>query len=229
VTTYTDRTAIAAYLGVTFTPEQATAADQVAAAVTLFIDRYTGRSWQTTSPVAGELDPVLPARIEYPSAAGVVYLQHAPAVAVSAVTLRTAYPNDPTTTPLVTSQYELIDAEHGVLTVAEVVYRYAGPILAAVDYTYADAVPEDIALAATMMGAAEMARQIAVQSSSASVAAHPELAGISSIAVGRNDIAITRTDTSAATVGGAAAGAELAPVGSTARTILDSYKRVVLA
>jgi hypothetical protein len=80
-----------------------------------------------------------------------------------------------------------------------------------------------------MIAAAEMARQIAVQSGSASIAAHPELAGISSIAVGRNDIAITRSDASAAAIGGAAAGADLAPVGSTARTILDGYKRYVLA
>jgi len=239
---YTTSADIALYLGVTFTPEQQAAADAVATAVTLYIDRYVGRSWQATSPVSGEAHAIVPPVPGDRGRPARVFLAHVPAVAVTAVTIRGSAPAA-TETVLTADQFELLDPEHGVVTlvtwwspwypdqlpVAPWLAPPYGDALALVDYTFGAAVPADVALAAQMIGAAEMARQIAVQSSSASVAAHPELAGLSSIAVGRNDLAITRTDTSAATVGGAAAGAELAPVGSTARTILDSYRRVVLA
>lgn len=225
--TYTDPTAIAAYLGVTFSPEQATAAGLVAEAVTLQIDAYTGLTWQTTTPITGELDPVLPSRVEYPGVAGVVYLQHTPAVAVSAVSLRSVYPNYTPTTVLDAKQFELVDPANGVVTLAAVGWWY--PMHAVVDYTYTAGVPADIQLAATMMAAAEMARQIAVQQASAVTEQHPEMAGLSSIAVGQNDIQLTRSATTGATGSGAAVGMQLAAPDSAARSILDSYKRIVIA
>jgi hypothetical protein len=248
VTTYTTAADIAAYLGVTFTPAQATAADQVAEAVTLYIDGYTGRTWQTASPVAAELDPVLPIPPSWlapggyappgggygipggwffsRTPAGVVYLRQTPALMVSSVSLRTAYPHA-VETVLDPSQYELVDAPHGVVTVAGV--SWAAGLLAVVGYTFTATVPADIELAATMMGAAEMARQIAVQQASAVTEQHPELAGLGSIAVGRNDIAITRSTVTAATGGGAAPKSDFLGVGSAAKAILDGYRRVVLA
>lgn len=224
---YTDSTAIAAYLGVTFTTEQAAAADAVGAAVTVFIDRYVGRSWQATSPVAGELDPVLPARTEYPGASGVAYLQHTPAVSVQAVSTRTPYPNG-AETPLDPAEYELLDPVHGVLTL--VGWPWSGGLLAVVDYTFAAAVPADITLAATMIASAEMARELAIQSAASASAAHPERDGIKSVSIGQNAVAVTYTDgASAATLGGGAAGSAYAPPGSAARAILDGYRRVVIA
>jgi hypothetical protein len=231
--TYTDATAIAAYLGVTFTPEQTTAAGQVAEAVTAFIDRYTGRSWQGTSPVTAEWLPLVAryddgAETTWPT----VYLRQRPSVAVTAVVLRSGGP-PATPTTLDPSQYELVDPQSGVLRLAlsgTGFDAYGHPVVALVDYTYADAVPPDIALASTMMAAAEMARQLAIAGSAAFSAAHPELDGLKSVAVGQNDVNISLADSaSAASAGGAAASASLAPPGSAARTILDSYRRVVLA
>jgi hypothetical protein len=233
MTTYTDAAAISAYLGVTLTPEQETQANNVALAVTSFIDRYVGRSWQGTSPVTAEWLPII-ARYDdgttttWPT----VYLRQRPAIAVSAVALRSGGPAA-TATPLDPSQYELIDAPAGVLRLAPSgagVDAYGQPVVALVDYTYADAVPADIALAATMMAAAEMARQLAIAGSAAFSAQHPELDGLKSIAVGQNDVNISLADSaSAASAGGAAASASLAPPGSAARTILESYRRVVIA
>src|SRR5262245_63585413 len=106
---------IAAYLGVTFTPAQAAQADALAIAVTNVIDRYTGRSWQGTSPVAGELANVVPGSPSWPGAYGIVYLARRPVESVSGVTLRTAYPHA-SESVLVNTEYELVDGPNGVLT-----------------------------------------------------------------------------------------------------------------
>ena len=225
---YTDSDAIEAYLGATFTPEQATAADAVAAAVTAFIDRYTGRTWQTVSPITGELRRITPPLPGGGLGSAVVFLAHTPVLAVSAVSVRSAYPNDDETV-LEVGAYELRDAAHGVVALDGWSSWWCGDLHAVVDYTYGDAVPADIALAATMIASGEMARQLAIQSSSGLAAAHPELAGLKSIAVGQNDITIQTSGTSAATSGGAAASGSLAPPGSAARAILDGYRRWVIA
>lgn len=227
--TYTDAVAIEAALGVTFTPEQAAQADAVAAAVTAFIDRYTGRSWQGVSPVTGELANVLPAGSAYPSAFGVVYLTQRPALAVSAVSLRSAYPLE-TATAVDVNQFELVDPPNGVLTLSGS-YGYPG-VLAVVDYTYADAVPADITFAATSIASAQMARALAVQRGSAAITAHPELAGLESIAVGQNDVSVKLSSavTSGSGAGTASAdGSSWAAPGSAVAAILDSYKRPVIA
>jgi hypothetical protein len=222
---YTDSEAIAAYLGVTFTSEQDQAAEQMAAAATAFIDRYTGRSWQATSPVAGELVPVLPARTEYPAASGVAYLQRTPAVAVSAVSVRTAYPNA-AETALDPASYELIDPSHGVLTVAGV--GWYADLWLAVDYTFADEAPPDIALAATTIGAGEMARVLSLAGHQSFISAHPELAGLQSIAVGQNDVNVQLADAPSASAASGAGSGWAAP-GSVVATILNTYRRVVIA
>lgn len=228
---YTTVDAIEAALGVTFTPEQAAQASQVVVAVTSFIDGYTGRSWQGTSPVAGELANVLPAGTAYPAAFGIVYLAHRPAESVTAVVLRSGYPNA-TETALTTDQFELIDGPAGLLTLTGG-YSYAYPdLLAVVDYTYADAVPADITLAATMIASGVMARTLAVQAGSAAIAAHPELAGLESVAVGQNDVSVKLS--SAVTSGsgaasGSAAGSSWAAPGSAVAGLLDPYRRPVIA
>ena len=225
---YTDSAAIAAYLGVTFTPEQAARADAVAAAVTTFVDRYTGRTWQGTSPAPGELANVVPSAGAWPGAFGIVYLQHRPAVGVLGIALRSPSPH-PTSTVLMPDQFELVDPTNGVVTLTGAGGSPYPGLVAVVDYEYVDAVPADIALAATMIAAGEMGRQLAIAASSAFAAAHPETAGLKSVSVGQNDVAVSFASTSASSSGGAAAGAALAPEGSAARAILDTYKRVVIS
>jgi hypothetical protein len=230
VTAYTTADQIAAMLGVTFTPGQAAQADALCQAITLFVDRYTGRSWQTVSPVSGERDQVVLAGpgTPYPPVAGVVFLQHTPAVGVTAVGVRTAYPNDQLV-PLDPAAYELLDPEHGVLTVAAG-YGWCVSLYAEVDYSYADAVPADITLAATMIGAGAMAKLIAVQGASGQVEAHPELAGVKSIAVGQNDVSITLADAGGSLAGAVSeSGSAWAQPGSAVAMILDGYRRVVIA
>jgi hypothetical protein len=228
---YTDAAAIEAYLGVAFTPEQTAAAGEVASAVTIQIDRYIGRSWQGVSPVVGELRHLIPPMPGGAYPATVAFLARAPVVAVTAVSVRSGSPNGAETV-VAAVDYELIDPASGIVAIA-IWYQdwWNGSPLAVVDYTYADEVPADIGLAATMMASAEMARQLAIQGSASAASGRPsDLDGVKSLSVGQNDIAVTFEDgASAATSGGSASGSALAPPGSAARTILDSYRRVVIA
>lgn len=228
---YTTAAAIAAYLGVTFTPEQEALAEHLAESATAFVDRYTGRTWQTVSPVVGELVNVLPGSAAWPGAYGIVYLAGRPAVAVSAVVLRTGYPHA-TETTLASDQYELVDPTNGILTLVGG-YGYGYPdLLAFVDYTYADTVPADIALAATMIAAGQMSRVVAGQRGAAAIEAHPELAGLESIAVGQNDVSVKLSSAVTSGSGAAsasAAGSSWAAPGSAVAAILDGYRRPVIA
>jgi hypothetical protein len=243
VTTYTSSDQIGAALGITLTPGQAQQADALAQAITLWIDGYTGRSWQGVSPVAGELSRlVVPHPGDTLSAypfgwyGGLArcYLAHAPVAAVTSVGLRTAWPNAPVM-PLDPSRYELVDPEHGVLTVPGYGYGYLSgwygvEALAVVDYSYADAVPADITLAATMIGSGAMAKLLAVQNATGAVEAHPELAGLSQIAVGQNDVNVQLADPSGSLASSvSAAGSGWAQPGSAVAAILDGYRRIVLA
>jgi len=175
VTAYTDATKIAAYLGVTLTAAQITQAAVVADAATLWIERYTGRSWQTASPIANELHTIIGDR---------VFLSHRPVVAVSAVKTRGSY-EDATETTLTSDQYELLDATNGVLLLEG---WSSGDELALVSYTHTmTTVPADVGLAATMLASAWLSGSVV-----------PGSIGAQSIAVGQNDVAITfgsgRTD-----------------------------------
>lgn len=228
---YTSATAIAAYLGETFTPAQATQADAIAVAVTSFIDRYTGRSWQGTSPVVDEWLPII-ARYDDGAATTrpTVYLRNRPAIAVSGVSLRSGGPGAPSVA-LKTTEYELVDPAHGVVRMVPTISGTDGfgdAVIALVDYTYGTAVPPDIALAATMIGASEMARILSVQESSDLISAHPELAGLQSVSVGQNDVNVQLADATAA-AGATDAGSSWVTPGSATAAILNSYKRVVVA
>jgi hypothetical protein len=149
---------------------------------------------------------------------------------VSAVSVRSGSPNG-TETVVAAGDYELIDPASGIVAIAIWSQDWWDARLAVVDYTYPDEVPADIGLAATMMASAEMARQLAIQGSASAASGRPsDLDGVKSLSVGQNDIAVTFEDgASAATSGGSASGSALAPPGSAARTILDSYRRVVIA
>jgi hypothetical protein len=164
---YTDATKIAAYLGVTLTAGQITQAGEMAAAATLWIERYVGKTWQGTSPITNEMHTILGDR---------VYLTHRPVSAVSAVKTRADYADADETT-LSSGQYELLDATNGVLLVQG--WAPSGG-LALVTYTHTmTTVPADVALAATMIASAWMGGALA-----------PGTIGAESIAVGQNDINI---------------------------------------
>jgi hypothetical protein len=227
---YTDADAIEAYLGAAFTPEQTTAAGEVAAAVTIQIDRYTGRSWQGVSPVTGELHRLIPPMPGGAYPATVAFLAHAPVLAVTAVSVRSGSPNG-TETAVAAGDYELMDPASGVVALAIWSQDWWDDAWAVVDYTYPDEVPADIGLAATMIASAEMARQLAIQQASAAVLAKPpNTMGLKSLSVGQNDVAVTFDDQNAgANAGGSSASGVLWAHGSAALVILDSYKRVVIA
>ncbi len=164
---YTDATAIAGYLGLTLTSPQQTQATTLAAAATAWIDRYTGRSWQASSPVADELHELV---------GDTVYLTNRPVTAVTSVKTRERYADAGTTT-LDASQYELLDATNGVL----LILGWAGAgRLALVTYTHSvSAAPDDVELAATMIAAAWLSQAL-----------RPSTEGVEQISVGQNDISV---------------------------------------
>ncbi len=163
---YTDATKIAAYLGRTLTADQQTQATAMAEAATLWIERYTGKSWQAATPITNELHIILGDR---------VYLTHRPVVAVSAVKLRQMYADADETT-LTSGQYELVDPENGLLLVQG--WSTWNGTYALVSYTHTmTSVPADVALAATMIAASWMSGSLA-----------PTTNGLSEISVGQNDV-----------------------------------------
>lgn len=229
---YTTADAMETLLGVSFTPTQTAQADAICAAVTAFIDGYTGRTWQTSSPIADEWDPVLPSLPTlWPASFGIVYLQHWPVASVTAISLRTASPNA-TPTVLTASQYELVDPRQGVVTLADVVVSSPSGLVAVVDYVYSDEVPADVEHAALRIASGEMARLLAVQGGSAALDAHPELAGLESISLGQGDITVKAASgiSSGSLAGaGSAAGSSWVTPGSAVAAILNRYVRVVIA
>lgn len=164
---YTDATAIAGYLGVTLTSAQQTQAGVLASAATAWIDRYTGRSWQSSSPITDELHELV---------GDTVYLNARPVTAVSSVKTRERFADAGTTT-LDASQYELLDATNGVL----LILGWAGAgRLALVTYTHSvSAAPDDVELAATMIAAAWLSQAL-----------RPSTEGVEQISVGQNDISV---------------------------------------
>lgn len=160
---YTDATKIAAYLGVTLTAGQITQAGVLAQAASDWIDDYKGRSWQAASPVSGEVQTVSGDR---------VYLDHRPVAAITTVETRADFIGS-TYTTLAASQYELIDAENGVLSIVG-----WGDYLVRVAYTHTGtAPPSHIGLAATMIAASWLGPTMVGLPS-----------GLDSIALGQNDI-----------------------------------------
>jgi hypothetical protein len=235
---YTDAATIGTYLGITLTPEQSTTADAIAAAATSFIDRYTARSWQAASPIVAEWSPIVAKRVDGAEVVTpTIYLIHRPAVAVTGVRLRATAPLI-SLTSLTPEQYELTDAANGVLRLlltamwqgqaVAASYPYADSVVALVDYTWAAAPPSDITAAATMIGATEMARLLALGSSESFLQQHPELAGLKSVAVGQNDVNVALSDPTSFDIG-AGTGSAWAASGSTVEQILRQYRSVVIA
>jgi hypothetical protein len=194
---YTSSTDIAAHLNATFTPEQAQQADVVAHAITVWIDHRTQRTWQNSAAVVDELNDVVSTS---------VYLHHPPVASVQAVDvlIETTWP--PSWQALDPSTYTLTDPERGIL---QLIGGYSGDEVR-VDYTSDQtAPPADLAYAATVLAADTL-----------SVTLHPESAGVSSIAVGQNDLSIKYADAGS---GGASSAVSLAV------RVIDAYRRVVLA
>lgn len=167
MTAYATATQIAAYLGVTLTSPQQTQAGVVAQAASDWIDRYTGRSWQQTSPVTDERHDILGDR---------VYLSNRPVVSITSVKTRTYYADLGTVT-LDAGQYELLDGAAGLL----LVQGFArSELIALVSYTHtAVTPPSDVSLAATMIASAWLSQTL-----------RPQTQGLDSVAVGQADIQV---------------------------------------
>lgn len=140
---YTSRLRVQSYLGRTLTADQLDQADALIAAAEAWIDRRTHRSWLVASPVTDELHTVT---------GGVVYLQQRPVTSITSVTVRSLAVSATETSLVDGSDYELIDPTNGGLSLGGSAYLDS---LAKVSYVHTGpAVPEDIALATTMMVAA---------------------------------------------------------------------------
>lgn len=196
---YTDPTKMAAYLGVPFTVNQTPVAQAAADAVTAQIDRRTGRSWQHVgSAVVDEIQPIT---------SGLAFVAYPPVLALGDVEQRQRG-NSNDWTLLDPSEYALTDPEEGRI---EFFSQTLAPNYdARIDYTSAvTAPPDDILLAATVLACYWMTSSL-----------RPGTAGLSSLAVGQNDIALQF-----------ASGAN-SPLGNdltVALRIVDGYRKVVLA
>lgn len=193
---YTDAAAIAGYLGVTLTSPQQTQAGVLAAAATAWIDRYCGRSWQASSPVTDELHELV---------GDTVYLNNRPVTAVSSVKVRARYADAGVTT-LDSGSWELLDAANGVLLILG--WAFGGTTLALVSYTHtatSAAVPDDVALASTMIAASWLSQAL-----------RPSTQGVESVAVGQSDVIVKFS-------------ASRGEIPAEALSILRAYRRVVIA
>lgn len=121
---YTTATLVAQELGTDLTaPQLDQCADLIAAAETE-VDRETGRSWLTSSPISNELHTVY---------GPVVYLEHRPVLTVTSVTMRpTVVGADPVVLD-VDIDYELIDAANGILLLSG--YGYPVDVVINTEYT----------------------------------------------------------------------------------------------
>lgn len=173
MTAYTDAAKIANYLGLTLTAPQIVQAGITAQAASDRIDQYTGQSWQAVSPVTDELHTMVRDR---------VYLNRRPIATVTSVKTRAAAFVGFGWTTLDSSQYELLNAQNGVLLIAG--WSASSDALVQVSYTHTATVPPPvIALAATMIAAAWLHATV-----------NAGTAGVSSISVGQNDVAIKYAD-----------------------------------
>ena len=167
---YTAAATVAALLGVTLSAGQQTlVTGTLEPAMRAYIDRYTGRSWEVSSPVTGELHTVT---------GGVVYLKQRPVTAITAATVRSQHIGGEATALVADSTYELIDAANGVLLVSA-----SDGSLLTVSYTHGGAaVPADIGLAASWLVAAHL---------SDALVDSVELKGVKQYSVGQGDLQIT--------------------------------------
>jgi hypothetical protein len=190
---YTTPDAIAAYLATTLTPEQTTQATLASDAVTVWIDHRTGRSWQASGPITGELRPV---------EGTYVYLEHPPVSSVETVELRLGVNDYETLNP---SQYELIDPAAGLL---QMIGGYGGSVVRVAYTTGTEPLPADLAYAATVLASDLLSPTL-----------DPDLSGVDQVSVGQNDVSLHFAAVSSTVEGGASA----------AVSVVDSYRRVVIA
>lgn len=165
MTTYTDAARIAAALGRPLTDDQTERADEVAAAVTAWIDHRTGRSWQQNGAITAEFQQIAGDR---------VFLRRAPVAAITSVAVHPGQAVASWTT-LDTADYTLFDPLNGLLLLP---IGYSGWYVQA-DYTSETVPPDDIMAAADALAADLL-----------SVTLTPESAGVESLALGQNDINI---------------------------------------
>lgn len=196
--TYTDAARIAGYLGIALTPEQSTQADELAQVASDWIDVYLGRSWQGTSPAVDELHTLVTDR---------VYLLNRPVSSVSVVMTRPSVDAVGDWQTLDADEYGLLDPAHGVVELSG--WPAACNGYARVSYAYAMTPPTPVALAASMIASAWLGP---------SLAGLPP--GLSSIALGQNDINVKLSD-------GVVSGGRAVP--SAALELLNGYRVVVMA
>lgn len=192
---YTDAAKIAAYLGVTLTGAQQNQAGVLADAATAWIDRYLGRTWQDDGSVTDEQHGILGDR---------VYLNNRPVLTVTSVKTRAIPFVGFGWTTLSAGQYELEDAQNGVLLISGWSLSYEARAL--VTYTHgATSAPSDVQLAASMIAGSWLSQTL-----------RPNTQGIDSVSVGQGDIQVkfssSRSD-----------------VPAEARSILAGYRRFVVA
>lgn len=164
---YTDSSLIAGYLGITLTGAQETQAGILADAATAWVDKYTGRTWRTASPVSDEMHAIV---------GNAVYLDQRPVATVTSVKTRQPY-SDASVTTLTAAQWELVDAANGRLLITG---WASSDLWALVSYTHTVSDPPDDVLLATTMVAASWLQQ----------SLRPNTAGVESVSVGQNDISV---------------------------------------
>lgn len=141
---YTDAATIAAYLGRSLTAGQQAQATSLASAASTFVDRYTGRTFGQASPVANELHTI-------GADERVIYLRHTPVVAISSITARVLRVGGATRTLVDGTDYELLDANAGAVTLWPA--WIGDERLISVTYTHTEAAPDDVQQATTMLAA----------------------------------------------------------------------------
>lgn len=156
MTSYTDATSVAAFLGVALSAAQQAEATTEAAAVSAYLDQRTGRSFGQTGAIAGEQHT-----LTGPS----FYLRYPPVTSVDAVTMRWQWAGAPTLALTSGIDYELVDPELGIMVLRRSYDPIAGAELdvlrddvygrldriISVDYTSSATPPADIKRAATLL------------------------------------------------------------------------------
>jgi hypothetical protein len=168
MTAYTDANKIALYLGVTLTGAQQNQAGVVAQTASDWCDLHLARSWQEATPVTDEMHTLIGDR---------VYLNSRPVVAITSVKTRASAFVGIGWTTLAVGQYELLDAENGVLLIQG--WSASSDALVQVTYTHTTLPPSNVAFAATMIAASLLGPTI-----------RPNTSGLESVAVGQNDVSV---------------------------------------
>lgn len=192
---YTTKALVAAELGRTFTGAQDTQCDGLIEEAEAFIDRMTGRAWLVTSAVTDEVHTPVD---------GVVYLDRAPILSVTAVKVRSRSIGATDTSLVAGSTYELLDLSRGIVSVGD----YGDDVIVKVSYTHTSPlpVPKDVQRAATLLVAGWMLPRL-----------DPAMANIESVSVGQGDVSVKyRT-------------AAVQDYEDRATELLANYKRLVFA